>query len=414
MVKISKLLVNEDNLHLVKTNKYKDINIYIKYAFKYKDKLKASLAVLSLMLEDRTEKYNTKEKLTKAKDMLYGLNYGCSIANVHDVLTLTFNYSFTNPYFLKANIKDYIDFIDETVKRPFLTEQSFVENKKILIDSINRKLDNPSKLALNSFYKEVAKDDKRILAFDDDLIADINILTLEEIKNTYNSLFNTRVDIYLIGDYCDELKDYLKNYNSNANILIDNYPLNIKKDEYIVKTRDVSQSTLIVSFSSPYTVLDNDYYAYHLGVVLFGGTASSLLFQNVREKLSLCYSIYSRPIKSNGLMYVLTNIDKDNKDKTLNEIFIQREKIINNDYDLNLVDVAKKMIFNNYNLLDDDLDFLVDFTYTNLLSNIDSNIDALKNKISKVNANDIASAFKNLNSYITFFLEGTKDAKDKQ
>ena len=411
MIRISNLIEKEDNLNLIHTNKYKDINVYIRSLIPYNPKLNAALIVLSSMMEDRSQKYPTKKEYLKAKDMLYGLRASFTKSHFAGNILFTIHYSFTNPIFTKnVSDNDYINFIDETIRRPYLDEDSFNENKKIVIDDIKRRLDKPNTFANNNFFSEITKDDNRYVTEIIDNIDDINSLKLSDIIEAYNQLFNHRVDIYLIGDYTKELKEYLATYKSKENLIIDSKAIETKRVEEIVYSKPISQSTLIVSYRVPYFITSPNYYAYRLAGIIFGGSASSLLFSEVREKNSLCYSINANLAKSTGLIKVTTNIDKKNKDKVIDEINKQVRRIKMKDYDTSLVDVSKSIIINSLYSMDDDLDALVDHKYINSILGVDLSTDEIIENINSVTIDDIAEVFNHLDNYITYFLEGSIDA----
>lgn len=60
----------------------------------------------------------------------------------------------------------------------------------------------------------------------------------------------------------------------------------------IRETRDIEQVHLLLGFNS-FSYIDDDFYAASVLSMLFGGGMSSRLFQEVREKRGLVYSIYS-------------------------------------------------------------------------------------------------------------------------
>lgn len=409
MAKISELVETKGNINYIKTNKYKDINVVIKCSFKYDRKLKTALYILAGMMNDTCEKYNTKLSFEKAKDMLYGLGFACIPSNYSDILTYTITYNFTNPKFIDGfEEKDCINFIDETIKRPNLSESSFIENVRIYKDALLRKLDNPSMLASSDIVKEIAKDDKRFDIYDDDIAKDLDFLTLGDVKNVFSKLFESRVDVFLIGDYSKELEDYLKKYESKVDLHATCLPLDLDNIREVETKKDVGQSTLLVIYKSPYVRTSKEYYAFTLGNIIFGGIPSSLLFQEVREKNSLCYSIFSRSYKCEGIVVVITNIDSKNKDKTLNEIRKQYQRIVNKEYDPSLVDVAKLMFINNSLTIDDDLDYLIDYTYRQRLLGTNQTMKDFIENINKVTNDEVSNVFKNFEEYMIYFLEGTK------
>lgn len=410
MARISELLVKDNNLNLIKTNKYKDITIYIKCAFKYTKKLKACLSVLSLMMQEQCEKYPTKNEMSNKKDMLYGIAFDCLCQSIGDLSTISLNYNFTNPkYFDEVNENDYIDFIDETLRRPLFNEKLLEESKRIVVDSIKRKLDKPNYFAMNGFYNEVSKDDIRFDVYVNLEPNDIYQLSLDDIVDTYNKLFKSRVDIYVIGDYTNNLINYLKRYSSNEDLYCLVEPLKLPLRNEIKITKEVGQSTLIVSYKTPYVRTSKDYYAFNLGNILFGGIPTSLLFSEVREKDNLCYLIYSRGLRYEGLVYVETLIDYNNKTKALEEIRNQFNKVIKKEYDPNLLEIAKKMLISNSLTIDDDMDYLVSYHYEGNLSNSYISINDYIKEVEKITVDDVARVFSNYEEYLVYYLEGTKD-----
>lgn len=409
MTRISKLLVSEGNIHSIKTNKYKDITVSFKCAFPYSRKFKAALSLLSQMLHEQCEKYPTKDLMSKAKDLLYGLSFDCSIINISDLIIFSITYSFTNPsFFDDVNENNYIAFIDETLKRPLLTQNILDETKRRAKDTIQRILDKPNVFAADEFNKIVSKDDEHF-EIESNLFKDeIDNVSLDDLKGAYNNLFNSRTDIYLVGDYKDELFNYLKQFKSKIDLTCTSRPLNlIPKDDITIK-KEVGQSTLIVSYKVPYVRADKEFYAYNVGNILFGGIPTSLLFSEIREKDNLCYIIYSRVFRHAGLSTIVTLIDKDNKDKVVSSIRKQYQRIVDKDYDPSLLDIAKTMLISNSLSIDDDMDYLISYHYEGIISNTYIPMDENLKKISEVSADDISNVFKKYEDYFVFFLEGVK------
>ena len=309
----------------------------------------------------------------------------------------------------EVNENDYIDFIDETLRRPLFNEKLLEESKRIVVDSIKRKLDKPNYFAMNGFYNEVSKDDIRFDVYVNLEPNDIYQLSLDDIVDTYNKLFKSRVDIYVIGDYTNNLINYLKRYSSNEDLYCLVEPLKLSLRNEIKITKEVGQSTLIVSYKTPYVRTSKDYYAFNLGNILFGGIPTSLLFSEVREKDNLCYLIYSRGLRYEGLVYVETLIDYNNKTKALEEIRNQFNKVIKKEYDPNLLEIAKKMLISNSLTIDDDMDYLVSYHYEGNLSNSYVSINDYIKEVEKITVDDVARVFSNYEEYLVYYLEGTKD-----
>jgi len=94
---------------------------------------------------------------------------------------------------------------------------------------------------------------------------------------------------------------------------------------------DVSQGKLTVGFRMGEAMKDPDYPALMLFNALYGGSVSSKLFLNVRERLSLCYYASSMIDKHKGIMIVSSGVEFSNFDTALDEILAQLVCIKNGD-----------------------------------------------------------------------------------
>ena len=410
MNKLTEIIKTDRNLKLIKTNKFKNINVYIKCAYKYSVELKTKLYLLSSLYLETSDKYQDKVSMGKIRDMLYGIGCYCSLGNTGDLLTFTIHFDYVNPKFIKGvSEKDYLNYIEEIMKHPLFREDLLNEAKRVMKDNLLRNLDEPSVFANDRFFEELSKENEKFDTYRvSDILNFIDKITLDDINDAYNNLFKSRVDIFVVGDYDDLLIDYLRQFESKADIHLTLERNNFMPIKDVTDKKDISQSTLVVAYDTPYIRSDKDYYAFNLGNILFGGIPSSLLFAEVREKHSLCYTISARSYRFEGLCVVKTMIEADKKDKTLSEIRKQFKRIVDKDYDMELLDVAKVMLINNTLSIDDDLDYLIDYTYNGLLSGVvESHLDYLE-KIKSVTVDDIAKAFANYNEHLVYFLEGTK------
>ncbi len=66
----------------------------------------------------------------------------------------------------------------------------------------------------------------------------------------------------------------------------------VNREKSVAKSKDIEQAHLALAFSGV-SLLSADADAYSIAVSVLGGGMSSRLFQTVREKLGLCYSVYA-------------------------------------------------------------------------------------------------------------------------
>ena len=89
------------------------------------------------------------------------------------------------------------------------------------------------------------------------------------------------------------------------------------------ETLDVTQGKLTVGFRLGKAMERPDYPALMVLNSVYGGSVTSKLFLNVRERLSLCYYASSMIEKHKGLMIVSSGVEFSNFDTALDEIFAQ-------------------------------------------------------------------------------------------
>ena len=106
----------------------------------------------------------------------------------------------------------------------------------------------------------------------------------------------------------------------------------IPRPQYEVKrvsdVMDVTQGKLAMGFrTGGITMADPRYPALLVCNTLYGGSATSKLFLNVRERLSLCYFASSMIDKLKGVMMVISGVDFANFEIAENEILSQLDAI---------------------------------------------------------------------------------------
>ena len=107
-----KMKKNNSHIKIIKTRKYKDINLYLRFSIPYSKTNHASLLLLSKMFAESSIAYPNKTLMSKQRDMLYGINVSCSCKSRANIISFNIQYGFINPKFLSdINIDDYISCI---------------------------------------------------------------------------------------------------------------------------------------------------------------------------------------------------------------------------------------------------------------------------------------------------------------
>ena len=96
------------------------------------------------------------------------------------------------------------------------------------------------------------------------------------------------------------------------------------------KVKDIEQSHIAIAFPT-FNLGDDRADIFNIGNTVLGGGMSSRLFQTVREKLGLAYSVYSYPslYETNGAIDVYAGVNPKSRDLALEEIIKEVKNIKN-------------------------------------------------------------------------------------
>jgi len=116
-----------------------------------------------------------------------------------------------------------------------------------------------------------------------------------------------------------------------------------------VRVREIEQSYLCLA--APGISYNSDlYYAFSLMNSIFGGSMSSRLFQNIREKNGLAYAVSSMNCCSsnNGFFNIYANVQHENVPKTIQAVRRELEKLANKGVTKKELDIAKEQTKSTY------------------------------------------------------------------
>ena len=149
---------------------------------------------------------------------------------------------------------------------------------------------------------------------------------------------------------------------------------------------------------------DEDYYALMIYNGILGGGVHSKLFQNVREKASLAYYVFSRLEKNKGLMLISSGVDFKDKDKALEIIFKQLDDIRQgkiSDYEF---DSTIKSLTNSFKEVADNPSMTISLYLDGIINGVSESADDLIAKLNKVSKDDIKKVAQKINLDTIFFL----------
>lgn len=295
------------------------------------------------------------------------------------------------------------------------TEDILTQEKKNARDRIMAEINNKTLYAMQRCSEEMCKGDSFALSTLGTLDG-VDKITADGLKRHYENIINSSViDIYVCGE-CDinAVSEGIKAFAASVAFKEAELPKskifeNKGEVKQVTDKMDVAQGKLSIGFKTNVKPVDSDYAALMVFNSVFGGGAHSKLFNNVREKLSLCYYASSSLVKNKGIMFVNAGIEFKNFDKAYNEILAQLESIKNGEIsELEFVS-SVRALQNELEAYKDNQHMMQVFYLGQRVSGTDMDLDTLKEKIDRITVSDVVNVSKKAELDTVYFLTGKEE-----
>ena len=404
-------------LTLIPESKFKTnlISVYIQRKLDRNEVTKNAL--LPGILKSGCNKYKTLGQLTDREEELYGsyLHAGASKRGESQVLGFSI-LSVNEKYLDEKILGQCIEFLNEIINNPLVIDGGFNEEylnieKEILKDSIMSIINDKGNYAMKR-TNEIMFEGEPYSINGKGYIEDLDNIDRVSLYEHYKEVLKTSpIEIMIEGEFEEtEVVELIKEkFQFDRGNIIDipkeEYYKEVDKVKEVKETMDIAQGKLVMGYRCNVDYLDEEkYYSLLLGSRILGGGADSKLFINVREKESLCYTIYSTIQKSKSTMMVCSGIEAQNYEKTVNLVKEQVQKLKDGDITEREISNAKIAFINSLNSLNDEIGRISDFYFSQSISKNKSDLDQIKNMINKSTKEDIVEAVKNIELDTIYFL----------
>ena len=350
-------------LHIIPNDIYKTNLIRIAFTIDADKDTVTDTAMLPLILKQGSMNYPTQEKINTRLEELYGAEFVANIDKKGDLQVISFEADCIKDKYTptKESItKEVFDLIFDIVLNPLIEDGAFNNNyleieKEKLKKMINELVDDKDAY---SYYNciHVMFGDEGYGLYQMGIESEVEKIDSKSLYEYYQQFLDkAKIDIFVSGEvdsdaiktYIDEKVKDLKPREFDATNLISTISAkNVDNPKEMFEKLDVTQGKLVMGCTID-SKQDNKNY---IGLVynsILGSGASSLLFQNVREKASLAYYAVSRFIDVKSLLFIRAGIEIKNYNKALNLIKEQMNKIIEGDFTQENIDDAKTTLYSN-------------------------------------------------------------------
>ena len=379
-------------------------------------------ALIPTVLLRGTVRHPDLRSITLRLDDLYGAAVGATVRRVGDYQTTGLTCGFIEDRFALPGdrvLEPMLDFLRELLLEPVVEEggfdRDFVESeKKNLISTIESELNDKRAYAMNRMLRVMCKADSygvpRL-----GTVEDVAAITPVDAYNHYRSILETsRIDIFYVGSAPAEtvaalLMPIFKEIRRDYQPLTGQTAFCDAGGEDIVEKLDVAQGKLCMGYVTPITNRDPRFAAMQVANTIFGAGMTSKLFMNVREKLSLCYSIGSSYYGAKGLVTLSAGIDFAKEQLTREEIARQLEALRSGDITEEELCSAKEALLSSLRSTHDAPGSIEGYYATSALSGLNMTPEQYMQAIEAVTAQQAADAAKELRLHTTYFLKGVTE-----
>lgn len=338
--------------------RYKKNLISVAFSTQLSEETATENVIVPLLLTKCNSKLPSYKAFNNKMSRLYASGIGGTTGRQYDLQTISFGAYYLDDVYALAGEKMteimtdiFIDCLTSPVTENGVFTAKFVElEKKTAIDNIETAINDKRSYAIERAMKTICKGEPASVC-SYGTVEKAKLITPDRAYKAYRRMLET-MPCEIICTGCSNFDGVAEKFaaafekvgrHDIERTTIALSPVKTQTEE-VTERLTVNQSKLVLGFKSH----SDDDAALVLLQKIFGGTTSSKLFQNVREKMSLCYYCSAARNDLKGIMLVNSGVENENIEKTKNAVVDQLEEIKNGNFtdeDINFAEMAIKNDF---------------------------------------------------------------------
>lgn len=338
--------------------RYKKNLISVAFSTQLSEDTATENVIVPVLLTKCNSKLPTYKAFNNKMSRLYASGIGGTAGRQYDLQTISFGAYYLDDIYALSGEKMtgimtdiLIDCLTSPVTENGVFSEKFVElEKKTVIDNIETAINDKRSYAIESAMKTICKGEPASVC-SYGTVEKAKLITPDSAYKAYRRMLET-MPCEIICTGCSDFDGVAEKFaaafekigrHDIENTTIALSPVKTQTEE-VTERLTVNQSKLVLGFKSH----SDDDAALVLLQKIFGGTTSSKLFRNVREKMSLCYYCSAARNDLKGIMLVNSGVENENIEKTKEAVIDQLEEIKNGNFtneDINFAEMAIKNDF---------------------------------------------------------------------
>ena len=417
----------------LRSDKFKTACMSVTLLTQLRRETAAMNAVIPFVLRRGTTRYSDMEQLSRRMDELYGAAVEPVVRRIGEIQCIGFYGSFPEPDYLpggEALLGDTCALmaqllLDPVTRGGLLLPQYVDSEREKLLDIIRSRMNDKRSYALTRCIEEMCcYEDFAVSRFGSE--SEAENIHYKKLTRHYRELIQTcPVEIFYCGktDFKAVSAAMRDAFSAMPRGEIDydigtDLRMNAVEDHvrFVEEEMDVTQGKLVLGFRLGECMEEPDIPALYVFNAVYGSGATSKLFMNVREKLSLCYYASSAVYLHKGIMLVSSGIEFDKLDAARDEILAQLDSVRRGEITDDELRSAKKSVASDLRAVQDSIGDLEGFYLSQALDGLDYGPAELAALAEDVTKEDVQAIAESIECDLIYFLKGSgeEDGSDAE
>ena len=403
------------DLYFIKDGKFKTYMASVLFHRPLSRESASKGALLAQVLGRGNELYPTARELDMALEELYGASLYCTSGKRGAEQIIRVAAEAVSDEFLPAPAFDKVAKLLFAAAFKGGVRPAVEREKKNLIDRIRGQINDKRVYAMRRLDEEMFRDEPcgvNTLGYEED----VEGLTADELFCFYDDVkSSSAISIIFTGNFDEAMAEKAAREavaglpEREAGRTLAEIKADVGEVRRVTDHMDVTQGKLTMGFRTGVEPTGPLAYPQMVFSCLYGGGPDSKLFENVREKLSLCYYASAWADRLTGVLRVSSGIEFRNFDAAYNEIMAQLQAVKDGDFTDKEVDVVKKQIVNSFRSRGDAVEALEDYYTTQLLLGADVSLEEAAERIERVTREEIIEVANRVRLDTVYFLAGKEE-----
>jgi len=409
-------ITNNVSLTFLPNEKFKRNRISISFILPNEKEKATMYAVLPTLMERGYQDYPDMCMFSKKLNEMYGASFSATTAVVGQNRVLRFTIQgIKNQYCLNGEdlLSEMTDVLLGVIFRPCVEDGGFIsdwlEVEKVKLreeieGEINDKRGYCVKMTQRKFFKDSKSGVERL-----GYLEEVDGINPADLYNCYKDMLaNSTAEIFVTAQQDDAITDKFakafQNFCNGNNSILPIEVMDKTEAETYSESMNIVQGKVCLYYTTERKLTEDERYHMLVASSIYGGTASSRLFKNVREKQSLCYYCAAAYNGFTASMRVDSGVEHENCDKAVEAIQKELSDLINGEITEKEITETKLVLLNSLDAVQDGLHGLEAWYLNEAIRGTWTAPEEVKEKVQAVTAQQIKDVLSLLHLNVVYKL----------